>query len=148
MKGVVAIGIGVAVAAALWYLVAPPRSPDSYREHAAKTLETLRSQVQTARLWEESVQRDDVFRSSATVGFEEAEADANKAASSFEGYEPPAGTEDVRSDVSDIAAETTSALAELRIAARRGDWAAVHERAAPLGPLADRLEALAQAVRP
>lgn len=140
--------LAIAIVGSLWWVQAPPRSADSYRERAAATLESLRSHVQTARLWEQSEQRDDAFRTSATVGLEEAEADANKTASKFEGYEPPSGTDDIRSEVSAVATDTTDLLSRLRIAAHRGDWDAVHENARSLEPLAERLEQLAKAARP
>ena len=148
MRRVIAVLVAVLAVASLWYVQAPPRGANAYRERAAMTLETVRSQVQTARVWEQSLDRDDAFRASAAIGFEEAEHDANKAAAKFEGYDPPPGTEDVRSDVSTLATETTTALAELRIAAHDGDWSAVHERARALEPLAVRLERQAAATRP
>ncbi len=43
-----------ATVAALWYVTAPPKGVDGYRERAAATAETLVSQVETARLWAES----------------------------------------------------------------------------------------------
>lgn len=139
-----AFGIAALVLAALWFVHAPPRSPGAYREQAANTVEKLRSQVQSARLWVREVEAGRVLHPSATVGFQEAESDANKAVSEFEGYDPPKRTRDLRTAVSSLGTETTTALAELRIAAHRGEWQHLRSVAAPLAGLSARLDALQQ----
>jgi len=142
-----ALGVAVVVAA-LWYVVAPPRGVDGYRERASSTAEALRSQVQTARIWLRTVARDDTLLTSASVGLWEAEEDASAVASGFEGYDPPRGADELRADLSGLADETTSALGDLRIAAHRGDWGTLPRLAEPLPRLADRLQALARRAQP
>ncbi len=138
----------VVVVASLWYVSAPPRSPDTYRERAAKTAATLSSQVQTARIWVRSSEDGEVTRQAATVGLREAEADANKAASKFETYDPPRGLVDLRSRVSSLAADVTDSLATLRIATAHEQWSQLPRLAEPLERLVNRLDELEKTAKP
>ncbi len=138
----------VLVAAAVWYVHAPPRSADAYRERAAQTAETLRSQVQTARIWVRSTEDGEVTHEAATVGLRETEADANKAGSKFEGYDPPAGLVDLRARVSSLATDVTDALSTLRIATAHEEWSELPRLAEPLEDLAERLAELEKAAKP
>lgn len=147
-RSLVAIAIAVVVVAALWYVVAPPRDVDGYRERASLTAETLRSQVQTSRIWLRTLARDDTLRTSASVGLREAEEDASAAAASFERYDPPHGTDPLRARLSALAGETTTVLGDIRIAAHRDEWGRLDELGEPLPALADRLEALARRAQP
>ncbi|MDQ3934840.1 MAG: hypothetical protein M3340_09460 [Actinomycetota bacterium] len=138
----------ILAAASVWYVQAPPRSPETYHDRAVETVEALRSQVQTARIWVRSAEDGETTREAATVGLREAEEDARKAASTFEGYDPPEGTEDLRTRVSALATETTGALARLRIATAQEDWDELTRLAEPLPGLADRLAELDKAAKP
>ncbi len=136
------------VIASLWYVQAPPRSEEAYHDRAVDTLERLRSHVQTARIWVRSREDGEVTHQAATVGLRETEEDAHKVASKFEAYDPPAGTEDLRAQVSAVATDTTDALARLRIATAREEWNDLSELADPLAPLAERLADLEKAAKP
>lgn len=141
--------VGVALAAlSLWYLVAPPRGEAAYRDRAADSAETLRAQVQTARLWAAAVADGDTTGPAAAVGIEDGERRARAAAAKFEGYDPPQGADGVRERFSALAADATEQLSRMRIAARRGDWAAVARAEPRLERLADELERLRNDVRP
>jgi hypothetical protein len=142
---VLALGV---VALSLWYVNAPPRSPAAYRERAATTVATLRSQVQTARMWAREVGVGRATHPAAKVGLEEAEEDAAAAAASFERLDPPAGTREARVRVTAAAGEVGDVLAALRIAAHDGAWGDVQAAASALLGLAARLEALRHQVRP
>ena len=142
------VALGVVVVAALWYLQAPPRSVEAYRERAADTAETLRSQVQTARLWSREVQGGRATRQAAAVAFREAEEDAEATASEFARYVPPQETEELRTALTSLAHEVTDALAELRFVAERGEWEQLEQQSVPLEPLAQRLERLAARASP
>ena len=146
-KPVVAVAVGLVVLASLWYVQAPPRSAGAYRERAVMTTETLRSQVQTARIWLRALADDKSTRPAATVGFREAEEDAHKAASAFERYDPPTGTDALRARVTSLAGEVTDCLAQVRIAAHRGEWRQLQQRRDPLAELSRRLEGLKQEAR-
>lgn len=136
------------VAAALWYVTAPPKGVDGYRERAAATAEALVSQVETARLWARAEEEGKALRATVLVGFEETEEDAESAASRFESYEPPDGVAALREELTDLATEATEALAALRIAAQQERWADVPELSRPLPELSERLTALEERAEP
>lgn len=146
-KPVLAAAVGLVVLASLWYVQAPPRSAGAYRERALMTVETLRSQVQTTRIWLRALADDESTRHAAKVGFREAEEDAHKAASAFERYDPPTGTDALRTRLTSLAGEVTDSLGRIRIAAHRGEWRQLQQRRGPLAELSRRLEALKQDAR-
>lgn len=143
-----AFGAIAVVAAALWYVTAPPKGVDGYRERAAATAETLVSQLETARLWAESEEEGKALRTTVLVGFEETEEDAEAAATRFEGYEPPDGVGNLREELTNLATEATEALAALRIAAQQERWEDVRELSRPLPGLSERLGALEERAEP
>ena len=147
-SGIVAFAGIAVVVAALWYVTAPPKGVDGYRERAAATAETLVSQLETARLWAESEGEGKALRATVLVGFEETEKDAEAAAAQFEGYEPPDGVAALREDLTSLAAEATEALSALRIAAQQERWGDVPELARPLPRLSEQLSALEERAEP
>jgi hypothetical protein len=147
----VALGTFIAIAlvgVALWYVTAPPKGVDGYRERAAATAETLVSQLETARLWAEVEEEGKALRATVLVGFEESEEDAEAAAGQFEGYEPPDGAADLREELTGLAGEATEALAALRIAAQQERWEDVRELSRPLPELSAKLSALEERAEP
>lgn len=138
----------LAIGASLWYVLAPPGTAGDYRERASLTAETLRSQVQTARIWVRELGEGNATRRAATVAFREAEADAVAAGSEFGRWDPAVGTVGLRSDVTRLAGDVVSALAELRIAAENERWDALARLARPLPGLAHELEQLARRADP
>lgn len=129
------------VAAALAYVTAPPKGSDGYHERAAATAEALVSQLETARLWAKNESEGRALRTTALVGFEETEEGAEAATSRFEGYEPPDGTSDLRSELTKLAREAIEALAALRIAAQQERWEEVPQLSRPLPELSEELSA-------
>jgi hypothetical protein len=144
----IVIAVVALTAGALWYLTAPPKGEDGYREEAASSAETLRSQVELARIWVEATEDEKSTKTAALVGLQETERDAVGAASSFEGYEPPAGLNPLRSELSSLANETSDALGSLRISAEQEEWERLSELASPLSDLAARLEEFEERVEP
>jgi hypothetical protein len=136
------------VAAALWYVTAPPQGVDGYRERAAATAETLVSQLETARLWARTEEEGKALRTTVLVGFEETEEDAGAAASQFESYEPPGGVAALREDLTGLAGEATEVLTALRIAAQQERWEDLPELSRPLPELSERLSAFEQRAEP
>jgi hypothetical protein len=76
-----------------------------------QTVEFLRSQVQTARLWVEAVGRNDATHPAASVALQEAENDASATAGRFTGWDPPAGADGIRDTVTSLGDEVIQALA-------------------------------------
>jgi hypothetical protein len=142
-----AVLAGVLVVASVWYVTAPPRGVADYRERAAQTADKLRSHVQSARLWVRTLDGDRTLRSSAAVGFREAEDDAVTDASRFAGYDPPAGTDGLRSDLTKLSSDVEDALAALRIVTQRDEWSRVPATGAPLAELSKRLDRFAKGAR-
>jgi len=142
------MAVGLVMLASLWYVQAPPRSAGAYRERAADAADALRSQVQTTRIWLRTVARDESTRQAASVGFREAEEDAAAVAAAFEGYDPPSETDALRQAVSRAGDRTVASLAEVRIAAHRGEWQALPRRRDALAELARRLDELEQQAQP
>ena len=132
-------GVALVVLGALWYGHAPPRSAAAYREQAIQAIDYLRSQTQTARLWIEAVAVGDSTHQAATVAVEEAEKDATATADRFAAWDPPPGTDRVRDTMTRLGDDVVDALATLRIAVHRGQWAEASDLATPLTTLADRL---------
>lgn len=130
----------LAVAASLWYVTAPPKGTDGYRARAAYTAETLRSQVGTARISGDAVAAGDLPHAGALVLFEEAEEDASAAASGFESFEPPSGSDAVREEFVTLAGDVSEALAALRISAQQEDWERIPNLVDRLPSLARRLD--------
>ncbi len=136
------------ILAALWYVQAPPRTGGDYRERAAMTLETLRSQVQSTSLWIRELENERTTRQAASVAFREAEDDASAAVSDFAAWDPVGNTQGLRRDITAVGSDVTDALAAVRIAAEDERWDTLPELARPLPPLANRLERLARRADP
>ena len=142
------VAVATVVAGALWYVTAPPKGVDGFRERSAATAETLRSQIQSDRLWIETLRTGDATHTASLVGFAEAEQDAAAAASQFESYEPPSGTLELRATLSQLSTDVTDALAAIRIAAEQERWDRLGELAGPLPQLAARLQAFEERAEP
>ena len=147
-KTVVSILLVLATGGILWYVMAPPKGVDGFRERSASTAESLRSQVETAAIWAETVAKGDATHAAALVGFEEAEHDASSAISSYETYEPPDDVLPLRAKLIGLASEVTDALGALRIAGQQEDWAEVPALAEPLPRLSADLRRFEDRVKP
>jgi len=147
VRPLAALALVLVVAAALWYVVAPPRDPPAYRDRASEATQTLHSQVLTAALWAQMLADDRTLEPTAAVGLDDNERQAEKAASKFAAYEPPRGTDGVRERFTTLANAVTDELGRLRIAAQRREWKEV-ERARPrLERLAAQLEEFRRTLR-
>lgn len=135
------------VATSLWFVTRPPRGAEDYRERAAETAESLRSHVQSTRLWVGTLARDRALRPSAEVAFREAEDDATANASAFAGYAVPPGGLGARSELMALASDVTDALAAVRIAAQADRWSRLPSTAEPLATLSRRLKDFADKAR-
>lgn len=144
MRRVILAGVlALSLLGALWYGHAPPRSVTAYDHRAAQTVEYLRSQVQTARLWAGAVARGDATHQAVRVSLIEAEADATATTNRFAGWTPPAGG-GVRDAVLALAQRVVEALAQLRIVAEQDRWPELSAAMQPLSDLATQLERLRQ----
>ena len=112
------LAVGIAgTGAVLWYVSAPPKGTDGYLERVAATSETVRSQVQTARIWVETHSDGEAMAAATLVGLRETEEDGKSALSEFEGFEPAPRTLATRDDLIRQASAAIDRLGAMRIAA-------------------------------
>lgn len=85
-RSAVVLATVLLVAAALWYLEAPPRSVEAYRSRAEGTASSLLSQARAADLWADSVARGRVTHQAAVVAVEELEFDTQTTSATLTGW--------------------------------------------------------------
>ncbi len=137
------------VAASVWWGIHPPRDASAYREESTRTVELLRSHVETARLWIEGVRDGKLSRAAASVALTEASADADTQASSYSSLDPnDAASKRIWSRVASMADGVSAALADLRVAARAGRWDDAEAMIPRLDRLSARLATLQRSVAP
>src|SRR5829696_3348665 len=123
----------------------PVRSSEVYESKAGQTAETAASAVQTALLAVDAAKGSKAFGRYLTQVLVEAEEDAGSAQGVFDGIQPPdRQADELRDRLDELLTEATGALADLRIAARRGELAELPELAAPLTKVAGQLHAFAE----
>jgi hypothetical protein len=100
----------------------------------------------TARLVVDGVTGDDLFTPYVALMLSESEAAAAGAQSTFDGIQPPPGRASaaLRTRLDDLVDRCVDRLADLRIAARRGDLALVAQQGDALDRLTRELEQLEQ----
>jgi hypothetical protein len=126
----------------------PVRSFGVYESKGAKTAQAMVSAVETARLAVAAAAHDRAYGRYLGQVLAEAEEDATSVQGTFDSIQPPDGRADrLRSQLDDLMTPTLSSLADLRIAARRGDFVDLPQLAAPLAGLSKRLDDFAQAHR-
>jgi hypothetical protein len=124
----------------------PVRSAGVYEAKAGRTAETVVGAVETARLAVDVGGDGKAYGRYLAQVLAEAEQDAGSAQGTFDAIQPPDRRADqLRDRLDRLLTEATSTLAELRIAARRGRIAELPRLAAPLGKVAERLHAFAEA---
>lgn len=136
----VAAALAVLLAVLLAGCVGPARTSQSYTGKASTSLHDTRSAVETARLGVEAAAGDRATGPYLSVLLSQAEEQASSVQSTFDSIQPPNGDADrLRDEVDDLLTEAVSALADLRIAARRGDTAGITEQGQMLADLSQRL---------
>ena len=124
----------------------PVGSTNVYESKAGATAETVASAVETARLAVDAAKGSKAFGRYLTQVLAEASEDADAAQGTFDAIQPPdRRADELRDHLDELVSEATDTLAELRIAARRGQTGELAEPAAPLAGLAERLHAFAEA---
>ena len=147
-RTVAAVLVVFTIAAALWYVTAPPKGIDGYRERASYTAGSIRAQIQSTRIVAETFTDGELPHAATLVGFEEAERDAKAASATFEEFEPPTGTHDLRTAFVSISGDASDALSALRIAGQQEQWDRIAELAEPLAGIAVRLERFIERAEP
>lgn len=124
----------------------PVRSSPVYESKAGQTAEVVASAVQTALLAVDAAEDGKAYGRYLTQVLVEAEEDAGAAQGTFDGIQPPDDRADeLRARLDELLGDATDALADLRIAARRGRFAELPELARPLPEVAAKLDEFAEA---
>ncbi|MEU7697035.1 hypothetical protein [Streptomyces sp. NPDC039028] len=119
------------------------RTDEDYRHKAANTVEAAASAVSTARLATEAAGRGNATSSYLSILLGEAEKDLAGAEQAFTSRQPPSKSSDtIRQDVGEALSAAGDALADARIAARRGQTSGLGDHTAALTEAKERLERL------
>jgi hypothetical protein len=123
----------------------PVRSANVYESKAGETAEAVASAVETARLAVDAAREGKAHGRYLNQVMVEAEEYAGSAQGVFDGIQPPdRQADELRDRLDELLTEATGTLAELRIAARRGELTELPELAAPLTEVAEGLHAFAE----
>jgi type VI protein secretion system component VasK len=140
------VALGLAVLAGTAGCTGLVRSDGVYASKAAATAEAAGSAVQTAQLAVQEAAAGRLLDRTLAQTLAEAARDAGDAQATFDGIQPPDGRADaLRRQLDGLLVPAVSVLADLRIAARRGDVAELPRLAAPLRELGAKLEQFQEA---
>ena len=121
--------------------VVPASTDADYRTDASEALESASSETRTAQLALQQWLDGNMPDNYADVVVTDSEGAMGPIQVSFGGVDPPDRTVDtVRDHVTDQLSDAESAIAEARIALRRGDRAGVRESVTALDKIASALE--------
>jgi len=121
--------------------VGPAPSAGSYEGKAGVTAEDMRSVVETARSGVALTMSHKAFAPYVSEVLHYAEDDVSSIQGAFDSIQPPDDRSDqLRTTLDDLLSSAVSTLSDLRIAARRGDFAKVAQLAGPLPKLSRELE--------
>ena len=117
------VALSATLALALVACTPTARTAGPYRAKAKKTAEAVHAAVGSDLLLLDAVRRRGTIASFVAVATSDAEDDASSAASTFLSIQTPsgAGSEALRSSLSDLLDDAQAALGDARIAGRRGD---------------------------
>ncbi|HEX8093729.1 hypothetical protein [Jatrophihabitans sp.] len=119
----------------------PAPTTASYRGKAGHTAEDALSELETARLAVETAERGNMLHTSLEVLLSEAEDAYSSIQATFDSIQPPDSPEAdrIRDRLDKILSAGSDGLAQLRIAARRGDAAEANSTSAGLGAVSQSL---------
>jgi hypothetical protein len=131
----------VAASACVSHPVGPARTFGKYEGKARTTAESALSEVQTARLAADAAARGNAFGPYTGLVLGDAEESLGGLQSTFGSIQPPdERADEVRDDLGSILSDAEDHVADVRIAARRGQLAELDTIAAPLDDDIDALE--------
>jgi hypothetical protein len=123
------------------------RTTGAYRGKAHLSAEAAVSALQTAKLAVDSSAKGNIFDTYLETVLSQAEDDFSSVQQQFDSIQPPntSQADRLRDRLDTLLTRGSSTLADLRIAARRDQQVEMIKTAADIPPLADNLDALAQA---
>ena len=120
--------------------VAPARNFKDYEGKAAAAAGEALSAVETARVAVVMADKNRAMKSYLDVVLSESEEQAVSAQGAFDAAQPPGKSSDkLRDELDEMLQQAASVLAELRIAARRGELDSLVPKARPLGRVSKQL---------
>ena len=123
--------------------VSSARDAGDYVSKANKTIDTVRSSVQTVLVTVDVIDGGGAYDPYLSRVIGQAEQDASSAVNSFDVVQPPTKEgDDLRSQLDDVTGDAVDLLSEARIAIRRSDDAAVSQLRDRLDQSVDALDAL------
>ena len=135
------VTIIVVSSACVSHPVGPARTFGTYEGKARTTAEGALSEVQTARMIARTATRGSAFGRYTGQVLSDAEESLGGLASTFGSIQPPdAKADDVRDELGQIIGDAEDHVADVRIAARRGELDTLADVAAPLDDDIDKLE--------
>lgn len=136
----------VSAGACVSHPVGPARTFGKYEGKARTTAEGALSEVQTARLVAKTAARGNAFGPYTGQVLSDAEESLGGLASTFGSIQPPnERADEVRGDLGSIINDAEDHVADVRIAARRGELKTLVDVAAPLDDDIDALQSFLSA---
>jgi hypothetical protein len=144
------VGSVAVLALLLTGCVTPAPTTSAYEGKAASTAQAAVSAVRTALLAEDAYARGKLTAAYLESTLVDAEESLGSVQTTFDSVQPPdtRAADDLRGTLDPLLEDAGSGLADLRIAARRDDAAALTSTAAHLTGVADKLDAFAQEHQP
>ncbi len=125
--------------------VGPARWPSAYEGKAGATADQMVSAVETGRLASEIAAAKKGLAPYLSVTIADAEQAATSIQGAFDSIQPPDRHSDALRDQLDaLLAQAVSGLSDMRIAARRGEFAAVERVGRSLRSVSEKLDGFAQ----
>lgn len=125
--------------------VSPSRTDRDFELKAGNSAKAVSSSVATALLGVRAAQKGRATGPYLSVLLASAEKDVSSVQAQFDSVQPPSERADaVRATLDEQLQAASDALAQLRITVRRGELDRLADVARPLGPVLERLTALAE----
>jgi hypothetical protein len=118
----------------------PEGDRSMYREEALSTLSAAQSSVVTVQIVLSTRLRDRTFGRAADDAVSTAETSLSSTAGTFEGLQPPRGSDAVRQRATQLLSDAEDAVAAARIAVRRDDRPQMRQALDAVTHVADQLE--------
>jgi hypothetical protein len=126
--------------------VGPARTFGAYEGKAGATAEAMVSAIETARLAAQVSAKNNAFAPYLSVTIAQAEEEATSVQGAFNSIQPPDHDADqLRKQLDALLGQAVSAISDMRIAARRGDFSSVERVGQALRALSEQLDSFAEA---
>jgi hypothetical protein len=130
----------LAAAVALAGCVTPATGSGTYRAKARSSVQAALSEAETARITLQLLERDRIFVPTADVTVTAGEAALGSIAATFGSVQPPAGSDRLRDEISQLLSDAEDAVATARIAVRRSDPPGIQHALAEVQQVTKQLE--------